>query len=91
MPQIKFTSHLRQFFPTLRDGIIVEGQTVADIVTALNGIYPGIADYIIDEHGTLRKHVNIFIENELIFDRDRLQDAVNETTRVFIMQALSGG
>lgn len=91
MPTLKFTSHLQRFFPDLQQNSPVEGATVAEVVANLEKRYPGLAAYIVDEHGRLRKHVNIFIENELITDRQHLSDAVNPNNRVFIFQALSGG
>ena len=91
MPSVKFTSHLRRFFPELKDGIRVEGQTVAEVVAALDSRFPGFGDYIVDERGALRRHVNIFIGDTMIDDRQRLLDPVNEDKPVFIFQALSGG
>ena len=91
MPQVKFTRHLQRFFPDLKLVETVPGQTVAEVVAALNARYPGLADYIIDERGALRRHVNIFIGETLIHDRRHLQDSVAEQDRVFILQALSGG
>ena len=44
-----------------------------------------------DDHGALRKHVNIFINDELLDDRETLRDEVTDKDRVFVMQALSGG
>ena len=90
MPAVKFTNHLQRFFPGLKE-VAVEGHTVAEVVIALDHLYPGLADYLVDERGALRKHVNIFIGDELIYDRERLQDAVDDKSRVFIFQALSGG
>ncbi len=90
MPTVNITKHLQRFFPDLRETTL-EGQTVADIVTGLNNKYPGIADYIVDERGALRKHVNIFIGNDLIKDRKTLGDAITPDDKVYIMQALSGG
>ena len=90
MPQVKFTSHLQKFFPGLGT-LEVEGQTVAEVVTALDQLYPGLAAYIVDEHGTLRKHVNIFIGQDLIHDRQTLGDEVSSADRVYVFQALSGG
>lgn len=90
MPQVKFTTHLKRFFPALEEAPI-EGATVADVIRALEARYPGLADYIVDEHGALRKHVNIFIGSDLIHDRKALSDAVTDADRVFIFQALSGG
>jgi sulfur-carrier protein len=90
MPHVKFTKNLQRFFPTLKDGV-VEGETVAQVVVALDQRYPGLAGYIVDERGTLRKHVNIFVGDTMVEDRQSLQDAVNENSKIFVFQALSGG
>lgn len=91
MPTVKFTSHLQRFFPDLQQNVPIKGSTVAEVVAALDKKYPGLADYIVDERGALRKHVNIFINDELIHDRQQLSDGVNNEQQVFIFQALSGG
>jgi hypothetical protein len=90
MAQVSFTRHLRRFFPTL-DAVEVPGATVREIVDELERRHPGFASYVVDETGRLRRHVNIFVGDEPIRDRERLSDAVADTARVFIMQALSGG
>lgn len=86
------TRHLYTFFPDFegRD-VLVEASTVADVVRELDKIAPGFAFYVCDEIGRLRRHVNIFVEEERIADRRRLTDGVEPNSRVFIMQALSGG
>lgn len=91
MSCVRFTSHLQKFFPTLQQNIHIDGRTVAEVVMALDQRYPGLASYIVDERGALRKHVNIFIGEEMIADRLRLQDTVSSDQSIFIMQALSGG
>ena len=90
MALVKFTPNLKRFFPDLCE-IEVEGKTVAELVAAVDARWEGLADYIIDERGALRKHVNIFIGEDLINDKENLSDAVSQNTRVYIMQALSGG
>ena len=37
------------------------------------------------------RHVNIFVRQEPIYDREELSDKVGEADEVFIVQALSGG
>lgn len=91
MAQVRFTSHLKRFFPTLTQDLAVSGATVADVVTTLESSYPGIKAYLVDERGRLRKHVNIFVNGEMIRDKETLGDVVSESTQVFILQALSGG
>jgi sulfur-carrier protein len=90
MPRLRFTRHLKRYFPTLEE-MTIEGSTLAGIVAELDRIHPGIAGYLIDERGALRKHVNIFIGEYLLQDRLALSDTVTESDEIFIMQALSGG
>ena len=90
MPQVKFTSHLWRFFPNLKEEEIA-GETVADVITALNQRYPDLASYLVDEQSALRQYVNIFIGNTMIRDWQRQQDPVTSEDQLFIFQALSGG
>lgn len=90
MPRIKFTRNLLHYFPDLSEGPI-GGTTVAEVITALEARYPKLADYILDDQGALRQHVNIFVGDTLIQDRATLSDKVAEDDRVYIFQALSGG
>jgi len=90
MPHVKFTRNLRRFFPDLVE-ITVEGTTVAEVVAALEARHKGLAGYLVDERGSLRRHVNIFVNNELVADRRTLGDPVDEKTQIHIIQALSGG
>ena len=64
---------------------------MAEVVRELGRVAPGIAFYICDERGRLRQHVNIFVGDERIADREKLSDRVGPDSRIFVMQALSGG
>jgi molybdopterin converting factor small subunit len=90
VPRVRFTRHLRLHFPELRD-VDVEAATLAELVAALDRIHPGLAGYLTDERGALRKHVNIFVNGGLLRDRAALGDGVAAGDEVFVMQALSGG
>jgi len=92
MATIELTQHLYRFFPHLEGReIVVQADSVADAVAELEKLAPGFAFYICDERGQMRPHVNIFIGNELVKDRRTLSDPVTDDTRIFILQALSGG
>lgn len=92
MPKVELTRHLYTFFPHLRGKeIVVDASTVAAIVRELEKLAPGFGFYVCDERGRLRPHVNVFIGDERIVDRERLTDRVDPSSRVFILQALSGG
>ncbi|MDX1408939.1 MAG: MoaD/ThiS family protein [Saprospiraceae bacterium] len=90
MPKVCFTYALKRFFPEIRPEEM-GGATVAQIVRNLDEKYPGIRGYLVDDQGRLRQHVNIFVDGELIRDRESLSDDASQADEVYIMQALSGG
>ena len=91
MPRVVLTRHLQCFFPTLKTTEEVAGATVREVIAELDKRYPGLALYVVDETGRLRRHVNIFVRDEPICDREAQSDAVSPGDEVFILQALSGG
>ena len=89
---VHVSKHLFRFFPVLERGpIVVEATTAAEAVHALDALAPGVAGYVVDERGALRRHVNIFVGGEMIADRKTLSDRVPDGGTVHILQALSGG
>ncbi|HEX9843802.1 MAG TPA: MoaD/ThiS family protein [bacterium] len=92
MAKVELTRHLFAYFPHLEgQDLVVDAATVADVVRGMEALAPGFAFYVCDERGRLRTHVNIFIGTDRVADRARLSDRVTADSRVFIMQALSGG
>jgi hypothetical protein len=90
MAWVSFTRHLQRFFPTL-EACDVPGATVRELIDELERRHPGLAHYLVDETGRLRRHVNVFVGEEPVHDRAKLSDALTSEAHVFIMQALSGG
>jgi sulfur-carrier protein len=90
MVTINFTSALKRFYPNLAP-VQIKASTVVEVLNNLDKTYPGITDFLIDEHGVLRQHINIFIGDKLIEDRNNLSDLVHENDEILIFQALSGG
>jgi hypothetical protein len=89
---VTLTSHLFTFFPNLKGRALqVDATTVADVVRELEKLAPGFAFYVCDERNRLRKHVNIFVDKQMIGDRQALSDRLNSDSEVFVAQALSGG
>ena len=92
MPTVALTHHLYQFFPVLENRTInVPAGSVADILRAINEIAPGFIDYVLDERGVLRRHVNVCINDNIVFDRKTLSDYVPDGAVIYIFQAFSGG
>lgn len=90
MARVRFTRHLLRFFPDLREGD-APGGTVREVLAALDARHPGLARYLVDDLGRLRRHVNVFVGQEPIRDRVALSDVVGPDQELFILQALSGG
>ncbi len=47
--------------------------------------------YVLDEQGKIRQHMVVFIDGELVRDRDSLTDPVQPNSTIDVIQALSGG
>jgi molybdopterin converting factor small subunit len=90
MAKVKFTSALQRFFPQLTD-MEIEGNTVKDVLLVVEKKYPGMMNYIVEDDGRLRQHVNIFLGDTLIKDRENLNDVIHSDDEILIFQALSGG
>ena len=92
MPTVEMTSHLYRFFPVLKNREVrVRAGSVAEVLREVDTIAPGFSDYVIDERGALRRHVNISVNNTVVIDRKTLSDYADDDATVYIFQALSGG
>lgn len=90
MAKVNFTSALKRFYPTL-EPVEIEGNSVAEILAMLESKHSGITDFLVDEQGALRQHINVFIGDKMLNDRDKLTDGVGQSDEILIFQALSGG
>ena len=90
MAHVQFTRHLLRYFPELEQ-VQIRAATVAELVAELDRRHPGLAGYLVDDRGALRQHVNIFVDEEMLRDRLGLSDELDPTSKVYVMQALSGG
>ena len=89
MPQVKFTQNLsRHLSAPPRE---VAGTTVRQSLDQVFQTNPQLRGYLLDDQGRLRKHVVIFVDGEMIADREGLSDAVQPSSELYVMQALSGG
>lgn len=90
MVKVNFTSHLEVFFPKIKSQSL-EANSLKELLEKLNCIYPGISSYLLEDNGSIRKHVNIFIDGIAILNKEDLSISLENKNEVFIMQALSGG
>lgn len=69
----------------------VAGETVGEVLAAYFGRHPQVRGYVLDDVGAVRKHVAVFVNDDLITDRTSLGDVVSAGDRIHVFQALSGG
>ena len=89
MVKVAFTSNLEKHLdvPTLE----VDGATIGEVLEACCEKNPSLRSYILDDQGSIRKHVAVFVDGNFVEDKISLGDAVKPDSEVFVMQALSGG
>jgi len=89
MPEVRFTSALARHVdaPPRHVG----GATVRQALEEVFRANPPLRGYVLDEQGRLRRHVHVFVDGELVRDREGLSDAVGPGSELYVMQALSGG
>jgi sulfur-carrier protein len=86
---IAFTSHLRAVGPTREEAC--PGATLAEVLEALHPSYPRLKDYVLDDQGRLRKHIAIFIDGVMTAREGALTRPLDQSSHVYVFQALSGG
>jgi hypothetical protein len=69
----------------------VNGKTVREVLEAVFTAESRLRNYLLDDQGALRHHVNVFVDGKQVTDRDGLSDVVAANAQVHVIQALSGG
>lgn len=69
----------------------LEGSTVGEVLKALDAAHPGMTDRLFDETGTLRRFVNVFLDDEDVRFLDGLETPVSAGQTVSIVPAVAGG
>ena len=69
----------------------VEAGALGDVIKALDAAHPGFADRLLDEGGSLRKFVNVFVDDDDVRYLDGLATAVPDGQTVSIIPAVAGG
>ncbi len=65
--------------------------TLADALSALWKLYPGVRDRMATEQGQIREHVNLFIGDENVRYTGGLASPIAAGSEIWIIPAISGG
>lgn len=89
MATVTFTHTLQRHVPS--PAVEVAGATVREALEAVWLQNPRARGYVLDEQGELRKHMAVFVDGRMVRDRAGLSDPIRPDSKVYVMQALSGG
>ena len=75
-----------------KDIVQASGATVQDIIDNLEKQYPGLKERICDEHGELRRFVNVYLNDEDIrYLEGKTETAVKSGDTISIVPSIAGG
>lgn len=74
-----------------RSEVEAAGSTVGDVMKELVTRYPGLESNLLDDEGSVRKFVNIYVNDEDIRFLGKLETPVAEGDEVAILPAVAGG
>ena len=89
MVEIEFAKAFRRHVEC--PGASVEAASVGDALDAYFQRFPSVRSSVVDDAGSVRRHVAVFLNDDLIVDRATLTDPVADGDRLQVFQALSGG
>ena len=89
MATVRFTRNIQRHVscPTRE----ISGTTLRTVLDGYFSENDRARGYVLDEQGKIRQHMVIFIDGELVRDRDSLSDPVQPNSMIDVIQALSGG
>ncbi|HXW39463.1 MAG TPA: ubiquitin-like small modifier protein 1 [Acidimicrobiales bacterium] len=68
-----------------------DGATIGEVLKALDAAHHGFAERLFDESGSLRRFVNVFLDDEDVRFLDGLDTPVSDGQTVSIIPAVAGG
>jgi sulfur carrier protein ThiS len=86
MPVVRLRPPLRERAGGERE-VAVDGATVAQALRHLERVHPSLAGWVLDDRGSLREHVAVFLDGERVTGEIALRSA----DRLEIVGAVSGG
>ena len=87
MVEVLLSRALLALFPGMPRPVAVEATSVRELIAALDGVAPGIADRLMTAGPSIREHINVFVDGDLA----GLDTPVYPGSTVHVIPAVSGG
>ena len=69
----------------------VEAGSGAELVTNMDGSYSGIGEKLLDENGSIRRYVNLYVNDEDIRFLEGMDTQLKDGDSISIVPAIAGG
>ncbi len=86
MPVVRLRGPLKRLAGNRAEHAI-EGESVGELLVAIERAHPAAQGWILDERGRLRRHINVFVNGE----RGEQDTQVAADDRIDVLPAISGG
>jgi molybdopterin converting factor small subunit len=87
MPRVVLPPAFATLFPGAPREVDVAAASVAEAMAALDALFPGMHDRLVDSRPAIRRHINVFVQGE----RATLATPLAPDEEVVVMTAISGG
>jgi sulfur-carrier protein len=86
MATVKLRAPLKDLAGGNRE-VSADGASVGEVLRELERLHPRIVGWVLDEHGRVRRHVNVFLDGE----RVREDAPVEPGATLHVLPSISGG
>ena len=74
-----------------QDKVEIDGDTLGQIIEAMDSTYPGFKDRLVDEDGEIRYFVNIYLNGEDVRFLQGMETSTKMGDELSIVPAVAGG
>lgn len=71
--------------------LVAEGATVGEVLGFIEASHPGFGAVVLEANGTLKRFLNVFLNDEDVRYRQGLDTPVPEDSTLVILPAVAGG
>jgi len=87
---VRIPTPMRKFTDE-KETVAAQGATVQAVIDDVLRAYPGLKERVCDEKGSLRRFVNVFLNDEDIRFQDGPETKVKDGDELSIIPAIAGG
>ena len=69
----------------------IEGATVREVLQKMDSQFKGFGDRVLDEGKTVKRFINVFVNEENIRDKKELDTELNNGDTISILPSIAGG